>query len=197
MAGLGVLAGALVVHRRQAVVVGRLTAALLAVSLLLPTGLASLSEVGRNHEAPVTLAAHPQVAALLTADLSGARFTAAVCGGRDAAYLELQSGRPVLDIGVFNGHGPLPALQQLQWMALHGQSRYFVRHTPTLFGLFTPGASRWAPALDIAGWVSQHFSLALALSDVQVWDLGAPCSVAVTGLSRCGGAAKSALPRFT
>lgn len=118
----------------------------MALILLLPTGLASVAQLGTNHEAAASLADRPGVTALLAADRSGDRFTAAVAGGRDAAFLQLQSGRPVLDIGGFNRHGPLPTLQQLQWMALHRQIRYFVHHDEPLFGLFTLGSATATPA---------------------------------------------------
>ena len=194
---LVVLACAALVHRRRDAVIGKLGGAVVTLILLLPTGLVSVAQLGTHHEAVSSLAARPGVTVLLASARSGDRFTAAVAGGRDAAFLEMQTGRPVLDIGGFNRHGPLPTLQQLQWMALHGQIRYFVHHAEPLFGLFTLGSATAMPALDVARWVSQHFLLVYAAPGVQVFDPAAPCSNAGSGAASCGSVARLTQPRFT
>ncbi len=109
-------------------------AVMVLVAVLLPTATASLAEVGTVHEPPMLFAHQNGILAALSADRSTTGFAGAVFGGRQAAELELQTGRAVLDIGGYHGGNTLPTLPVLEHLVLTGQIHYFVRSiasTPT------------------------------------------------------------------
>jgi hypothetical protein len=79
------------------------------------------------HEPPMLFAHQTSILAALSDDRSTTGFAAAVIGGRPAAELELQTGRPVLDIGGYHGANTLPTLPVLKRMVSTRQIHYFVR----------------------------------------------------------------------
>jgi 4-amino-4-deoxy-L-arabinose transferase-like glycosyltransferase len=97
------------------------------VAMLLPTATASLAEAGTVHEPPILFAHQTNILSALSDDRSTTGFAAAVVGGRPAAELELQTGRPVLDIGGYHGDNALPTLPVLEHLVSTRQIHYFIR----------------------------------------------------------------------
>ncbi len=123
------------------------SAIMLLVAVLLPTATAAMAEVGTVHEPPMFFSHQSGLLAALTGDTSNAAYVAAVAGGRQAAELELQTGRAVLDIGGYRGLNSLPTLPVLEHLVLTHQIRYFIRPIgppahPALHRLARPTAAR-------------------------------------------------------
>lgn len=96
-----------------------------------------------------------EVVALLDRSTAGAPWLAAVPTATAAAALQLQSGRPVLPLGGFTGHGGFPAPPaliaewaaqgKLRWLVLQGP--YWSRDDPPgMRGTTTDAAVQWALA---------------------------------------------------
>ncbi|WP_159631396.1 glycosyltransferase family 39 protein [Arthrobacter sp. 8AJ] len=86
----------------------------------------------------------------------GCTWAAATYASQTAAKLQLQSGRPVMPVGGFEGRDPSPSLEEFKRKVADGKICYFIQQDAVI-GVQEPDSR----AVEISGWVQSNFEAQL------------------------------------
>ena len=96
-----------------------------------------------------------RVIAYLEAHQGSAKYLVAGVGSQTTASIIIQTGKPVVTIGGFNGSDPAPTLAQLERMVASSELKYVLLSSGG-FGGGGPGGLSSGSAQSISSWVKQH-----------------------------------------
>ncbi|MDQ6820572.1 MAG: glycosyltransferase family 39 protein [Actinomycetota bacterium] len=96
-----------------------------------------------------------RVIAYLEAHQGSAKYLVAGVGSQTTASIIIQTGKPVVTIGGFNGSDPAPTLAQLERMVASGELKYVLLSSGG-FGGGGPGRLGSQSAQSISSWVQHH-----------------------------------------
>lgn len=112
-----------------------------------------------------------EVTDLLKKNASDYTWVAAAVGSNSASGFQLETGKPVMALGGFNGSDPAPTLEQFKEIVADGKVHYFIGQGGGGMSMNRMGGS--SASEEIAQWVADNFT-AQTVDGTTLYDLTQP-----------------------